>query len=194
LLLAVGIYFLAISLSRSAYLALGVGIFYLFNKLGLTNKYKKLYVLFIILGALLFIYAAAFKSTLFARPYFEQVVWGLGKWPLGVGVGNFGLISKDPSAPWWSEVASNFSTLTHNVALEMVAGMGVLGLSFLGWLVYVLLDTIKNSRKALFTAVFLAITSNFMFDTTYYIPTMIWLWFIFLGLAQTGIKKRASES
>ena len=190
-LLAVGVYFLAISLSRSAYLALGVGIFYLFNKLGLTKKFRKFYLLFLVLTAGLFLFAAFFKSTLLARPYFGQALWGLSKWPWGVGVGNFGIISADPQSPWWSVPRVGIvTTSAHNIALEMVSGMGILGLVFVFWLVYVLVDILKNSKKALFTAIFLAIGVNFMFDITYYIPTMLWLWFVSLGLAQEyGAKK-----
>jgi len=184
-LLSMGVYFLAISLSRSAYLALGVGVFYLFNKLPVSKKYKKLLILFAILVTGLFLYAGVFKSTLFARPYFEQVLWGVRKWPWGVGVGNFGIVSGDTQSPWWDGPrAGIISSSTHNIALEMISGMGILGLVFVGWMVYVLVDTLKNSRQVLPAAVFLSITADFMFDTTYSIPTMLWIWFMSLGLAR----------
>ena len=187
---AMGVYFLAISLSRSAYLALAVGIVYLFNQLGLTKKFKRLYIIFLLLVTGLFLYAAFFKSTLLARPYFGQVLWGLFKWPWGVGVGNFGIISSDIHSPWWDwQRVGIISSLTHNIILEILAGMGILGFIFVGWLTHVLMDLFKHSKQTLFSAVFLAITVNFMFDTTYYIPTMLWLWFASLGLAQVGENK-----
>jgi len=190
-LVAAGVYFLGISLSRSAYLALGVGIFYIFNKLELTGKHRKIYALFLIVAAGLFMYAALFKSTLLSRPYYEQAVYGLSKWPLGVGVGNFGIISGDSQAPWWNAPrAAIVTTSAHNLVLEMISGMGVLGLVFAFWLVYILVDILRNSKQPLFAAIFLAIAANFMFDTTYFIPTMVWLWFASLGLAQTGSQKK----
>jgi len=182
---AVGVFFLAVSLSRSAYLSLGIGAFYLFNKLGLAKRYRSFYILFLVLAASLFLYAAFFKSTLLARPYVGQVLWGFSKWPWGVGVGNFGIISADSQSPWWNVPtrAGIVTTSAHNLALEMISGMGVLGFVFAFWLVYVLVDILKNSKEALFSAIFLAIGVNFMFDTTYYIPTMLWLWFASLGLS-----------
>ena len=188
-LLSMGVYFLAISLSRSAYLALGVGVFYLFNKLSVSKNYKKLLILFTILVTGLFLYAGVFKSTLFARPYFGQVLYGLKKWPIGVGVGNFELISGDPQSPWWSSPGlGKLSSSAHNLVLEMFAGMGVFGFIFTVFFAYVLADVLKFSRKTLFTALFIAISVNFMFDPTYYIPTMVWLWFATLGLSQNGKK------
>lgn len=186
LLITIGVYFLAISLSRSAYLALGVGIFYLFNNLGWAKRFKKLYILFIVLAVSLFLYAANFKTTLFARPYFEQVVWGLNKWPLGVGVGNFDIISKDPQSPWWAVPRSGvISSSAHNIFLEMIAGLGLIGVIFIGWFGYVLLDLLKKPKgNSLYIGLFLAISALFMFDTVYYIPSMLWLWFISLAYSQ----------
>jgi uncharacterized membrane protein AbrB (regulator of aidB expression) len=67
----------------------------------------------------------------------------------------------------------------------MISGMGILGLIFAAWLVYVTWDIIKSPKNFLYGAIFLVIAVNFMFDTTYYIPTMLWLWFASLGVAQT---------
>ena len=43
-------------------------------------------------------------------------------------------------------------------------------------------------------AVFLALTVNFMFDFTYLIPTMFWLWFACLGLIQAELSEKLSEN
>jgi hypothetical protein len=186
-LIVLGIYFLQISLSRSAYLALGAGLFYLFGKLGLTRKYKRMYIFFLVLVAGLFLYAALFKSTFLARPYFGQAIWGLVRWPLGVGVGNFGFVSEESHGQWWSGPSrvGIISSSAHNLPIEMISGMGILGLIFAAWLVYVTWDIIKSPKNFLYGAIFLVIAVNFMFDTTYYIPTMLWLWFASLGVAQT---------
>ena len=193
-LIVLGTFFLTISLSRSSYLALGVGIFYLFNKFQGVKKFRKLYFLLLAVATGLFLYAGLFKSTFFARPYFEQAIWGFKKWPFGVGVGNFGTISTNAQGPWWIGPRTGiFSSYAHNVVIEMISGMGFLGLVFAVWLIYVLVDALKNSKETLFTAVFLAITANFMFDTTYYIPTMLWLWFATLGLAGSKGQKDISN-
>jgi hypothetical protein len=184
----IGVYFLAISLSRSAYLALGIGVFYLFNKLGLTKKHKKIFILSSVVVGALFLYAAPFKSTLLARPYFGQALWGLIRWPLGVGVGNFGIVSEESQGQWWSGLSriGIISSSTHNLLIEMISGMGILGLTFAVWLAYITWDIIKTPKTLLYSAIFLVIAVNFMFDTTYYIPTMLWLWFASLGVAQAG--------
>ena len=75
------------------------------------------------------------------------------------------------------------TAFAHNIVLEVVVGVGVLGVFFVAWLIKVLLDIVRRG-KSLYSALFVALTVNFFFDTTYYIPTMIWLWFIFLGFSQ----------
>jgi hypothetical protein len=188
-LAAAGVYFLGVSLSRSAYLALAIGSIFIFYKLKQRKIPPKYFIGLVVLVTGLFLYAAAFKTTLLSRPYFEQVIYGITKWPLGVGVGNFGTISLNPQSPWWSGPRPGIvSSAAHNIVLEMVAGQGVLSFIFVGWLVYVLIDILRKSKQVLFSAVFLAITANFMFDTTYYIPTMLWLWFASLGVAQARHK------
>ena len=185
MIVIMGIFFLMVSLSRSAYLALIVGVVYLFNKIHFAKKYKKFQIFFLVLAAGFFLYAGAFKSTLFARPYFEQVIYGLKNWPFGVGVGNFGIISSSPNSPWWNGAQVGIiSSSAHNVILEMIAGMGFLGLIFATWFIYILKDVVKYSKNILYSSIFLAIAANFMFDTTYYIPAMLWLWFACLGLSQ----------
>jgi len=184
ILIFFGVFFLASSLSRSSYLALGVGVIYLFKKMGWIEKYKKILVLFLGLCLVWIIHSAFYKSILFSRPYFLQALKGLVKYPLGVGMGNFGLISTD--AQIVGEV-KNFSLFTHNIVLDILTGVGLMGLTFVTWLTYVLKKLIfsgnKDMKAVLPTAIFLAITANFFFDSTYVIPTMLWMWFISLSFA-----------
>ena len=184
LLVPLGIYLLFISQSRAAYVALAVGVAYLAKALGWIDKYKKIFLLFIVLAVSLFLYVGTQKSILFSRPYFVQGVLGFVHNPQGVGVGNFGIISKDPANHILG--LSDFSFVTHNIVLEIMVGLGILGIVFLGWLVKIIKELWedRSSQNLIYKAIFFALTVNFFFDTTYFIPTMLWLWFASLGLSQ----------
>lgn len=183
LLLIPGIYFLTTSLSRTAFLSLAVGGYFVFLKQGWIKGHKKFFRLFLALIVVLFLFTGMQKTTLFSRPYFVQGVVGLFRKPLGVGVGNFGLISSDPANQLLG--AANFSSMAHNIVLEVFAGMGFLGMVFAVWLFSVAKSVWNsNNRAVVYQAAFIILMINFFFDTTYFIPAMLWLWFMFLGLAQ----------
>jgi hypothetical protein len=98
-------------------------------------------------------------------------------------MGNFREISKDPGnhiLGFWG-----FSSVAHNIALEVLSGLGILGFVFVYWLYKVLSDlwSDKSKKNILYKSVFFALTVNFLFDSTYFIPTMLWLWFTTLGLS-----------
>lgn len=181
-----GIYFLGVSLSRSAYISLLVGFAYLFYKFGRLKKFKNIFLVLLAISIGLFLYAGSLKSILLSRPYFIQAVRGLGKYPFGVGVGNFSVISTDPVIV--GEGAKHFSSLAHNLVLEITSGLGIFGFVFVFWLVYIVKDLLISKREdaigVFFKAIFFALLANFMFDYTYVIPTMLWLWFCVLGLSQ----------
>lgn len=188
LFFALGIFFLTASLSRSAYVALAIGVTYLFIKKGLPGRFRRVFWTIIGLSALLFLSAGIFKTTLYSRAYFVQGAVGFVRNPLGVGMGNFDLISRDPAAnPWGMKF---FSSLAHNVFLEVLVGMGVLGLTFIYWFIKVArnLWKAKDKETLVYQAIFFALTANFFFDTTYVIPTMVWLWFMALGVSQNQEK------
>ena len=177
-----GVYFLIISLSRAAYVSLAVGASLIFYYQGWLEKYKKYALPFFLFVVALFLFAGTQKTTLFSRIYFLQALVGIIKYPLGVGVGNFGSIS----AEFQSGSLVGFSFLTHNIVLEVLVGMGIFGLTFVFWLYQVLKSLIEElgSKAVLPASAFLALLTNFLLDSTYFIPTMFWLLFIFLGLAQ----------
>ena len=180
-----GIFFLAASLSRAAYLALFLGGIYLFKQLDWFKKRKRIYRLGGVIIVILFLFAGAQKITLFSRPYFIQGIAGFFHNPLGVGVGNFKIISSDSANHLWG--MDGFSSLAHNIILEILTGMGVFGFSFVIWLIAVLWDIGKKKRtekNILYQSLFIALGINFLFSTTYFIPTMLWLWFGYLGISQ----------
>lgn len=182
-LLPLGIYFLAISLSRASYVALAAGLVYLFVKQNWLTKHKKAFKLFVLVFIALFVFAGTQKITLLSRPYFIQGIVGFIRNPLGVGMGNFYAISSDSMNHLWG--LDGFSSIAHNIILEILVGMGVFGFSFLAWLAIVLKRIWRNNEKKdiIYQAFFVALGVNFLFDTTYFIPTMLWLWFASLGLS-----------
>ena len=184
-LIIVGIFFLYLSLSRSAYLALIAGSLFLISRLKGQLEVKRILWIYIIVATALFLFASFQKSTILAHGgYLVQGVVGFINNPIGVGFGNFEFISKDPRKNLFGFAGGSSSA--HNIILEIVAGMGILGLSFVYWIIKVLKHILKvNSTNALiYAAVFIALFANFFFDYTYLIPTMLWMWFLSLGLAQ----------
>jgi hypothetical protein len=177
-----GVYFLIISESRSAYLALLVAVFFLFYKKGWFEKYKKMVMVLAILIAGLFIYVGSIKTTIFSRPYFFQAFSGAIREPLGVGVGNFKEISFDKKNQILG--MNQPSSYTHNIVFEIVAGLGILSLPFIYWLIKEVILCFKKDKNLINSAVFIALTVNFLFDLTYVIPAMLWLWFLLAGIIE----------
>ena len=185
-LVPLGIYLLAMSQSRAAYVAFAVGVIYLGQAGGWLEKYKKIFILFIFTAAALFLFTGFYKTTLFTRQYYLQGILGFFHNPQGVGVGNFGVISSDPENILWG--LSHFSSNAHNIVLEIMTGMGVLGLIFVAWFVLMVVElwNDKGKKNLVYKAVFFALTANFFFHSSYFIPAMFWMWFICLGIAQSS--------
>jgi hypothetical protein len=184
LLVVLGGFLLTLSQSRSAILSLAVGVLIIFRSEGFWEKYRNILVLVMVLAAGLFIFTGFSKPTLISRPYYVQGIVGLVRNPFGIGMGNFGIISIDPQNHLWG--LSSYSSAALNIFLEVLSGIGVFGLIFIVWLVSVINNLLRRdaSQNAIYMALFFAITVNFFFDSTYFIPTMLWLWFAFLGLSQ----------
>lgn len=165
----VGITLILLSNSRSAIVSLAVGGIYLYYNTLDRKKLRRMFVFALVVLTLLFLYVSINKTTLLSRPYFEQAIGSLVNSPAGTGVGNFYKVSKQ-------------SSLTHNIVLEIVSGMGVFSVMFILWLVKVFRSLLKKNTNILYKALFFAIFVNFCFDTTYNIPTMLWIWFSTLAL------------
>jgi hypothetical protein len=184
LLVGLGIYFLAASLSRSAYVALAAGVSYLFYSKKWLYKYRRVFISLVVLAVALFLFAGLKKPLIHNRQYYFQAIVGFLHNPLGVGVGNFGVISGKPVYHLWG--FSGFSCVVHNIVLELLVGMGVFGFAFVVWLVKVFTDIWKDKdgKDLIYKAIFVSLGVNLMFDSTYFVPTMLWLWFMALGLSQ----------
>lgn len=175
-----GLLFVALSQSRSAHIALVAALTYIFL---VAKKLKKryLYSLLAIVAAF-FVVTGFSKPTLLARPYFFQGALGLINEPLGAGIGNFGEISADPRNHIWN--MDSYTSIAHNIVFEVTAGIGILGIIFIYWLASKIKDLMRKRSNLAYKASFFALTTNFLFDSTYFIPTMIWLWFILLGISE----------
>lgn len=182
LLIDLGFLFLVLSNARSAYVSLILGFLYLISRKIGNGNYKKIIPgVFIALVIALFIFASASKTTLLSRPYFLQSIEGFVKYPLGIGMGNFKQIGMEYYAK--NGDTSKFSLYTHNIFLEALSGVGVFSIFFLYFLYVTVKDVLSEKKRNLeWGAVILAILANFMFDTTYTIPGMIWIMFMFLGV------------
>jgi len=178
-----GIYLLLESQSRSAYVALAAGVSY-FAVNRFAAKYKKILTLMILVSAALFVITGAAKPTILTRQYFIQGILGIIHNPFGIGAGNFGIISSDPEN--WLFGLSHLSKVAHNIFLEILAGMGIFGSVFIFWFLVVAKEVWakKDNKNTVFGAVFFAISANFFFDSTYFVPAMLWLWFGSLALSQ----------
>lgn len=169
-LVLLGGYFLYISFSRTALVALSVGILYIFKNLKQNYRPKRELVILLSGIAILFIYMGMTKTILFSRPYFWHAVAGLVKFPLGTGIGNFSKLNGG-------------SNLVHDIVLEFISGMGIFSIIFIFWLYKILKEifTSKDTNIEM-AAIFLAILVDFCFNTTYTITSFIWMWFISLAL------------
>ena len=182
-LMAVGLFFLAASLSRSAYLSFFAGLIFLFWKSGNMGRYKKLFLASVLVLITLFIFTSLFKPTFETRIYFIQSIMGLGRFPFGVGLGNFSVVSGLLQRPIFGLVS--YSAYVHNIALEMVSGLGILGIIFIYWLIRISKEVLACPKQnLLYGAIFVCFLVNFLFDRTYLTPTLIWIWFMSLGLSQ----------
>lgn len=184
MLFIIGIYFLVFSMSRSAYVALIVGISYVSYRLGFEKKFRIIFIGLIAATIVLFLFVGAQKSTLFSRLYFMEALYGVFNHPFGLGMGHFIEISSGfgklfPSFGFAS------SLYAHNMVLEVVLGMGIFSIVFLWWLFRVLCSLFRDEKMdVLCSAVFISILTNFFFDVTYMILSFVLIWFMGLGLAQ----------
>lgn len=178
LLILVGVVWIYFSRSRSAILSVILGSLYMFkSKIGK----EKLIRWVLLLSVLSFLFLGLSKPTFLNRQYWVQGVVGWWRYPFGLGMGNFGELSGDVRNHVFG--LSNYSSVAHNVLLEFLVGMGVLGLSFWWWFIkYVIEPFVVGKRKPfLVGGLVLALGINFLFDYTYFISPMWWMFMFLMG-------------
>ena len=160
------------SFSRSALVSLGAGIAYIYYRREDRDNLNR-FLLYATIGlSVMFVVLGFAKTTIFSRPYIGEAFSSLISSPLGIGMGKFADISSSTS-------------IAHNIVLEFTTGMGVFSFLFVYWLIKIVKIIFTKKGSVLYGAIFLAILTNFLFDTTYVIPAMIWFWFSSLALVFT---------
>lgn len=183
--LIIGLSFLSLALSntRSAYLSLAFGLFYIISKRGWGTKLKRIVTILLVgLIAGLFFFSSLNKTTLFSRPYFLQSIKAFPKHPMGVGMGNFKIIENELKNTGIDE--SSLSIYTHNLFLEALTGVGIFSIPFLIFLILLTKDLLKEKLNIAQGALVIAILTNFLFDTSYTVPGFIWIFFMAIGAFQ----------
>jgi len=117
-----------------------------------------------------------FFSMIMRLNYWKDAFEIIKRHPLvGVGLGNFNL---------------KFSRYAHNSYIQIWAEMGILGLCAFIWVIYTTLTTsLKNLTKSpnrsqdvyLFIAGIIFLIHNFL-DFTFFLPEVVFIWWIILGL------------
>lgn len=154
----------------------------------LRREIKKKHVFFLLGLFLLIIGIFISRSTLqkeYLQPVFSTVM-RLNYWRetlgiiithpwVGVGLGNFNL---------------EMSRFAHNSYLQIWAEMGIFGLISFVWIVYVVFKTClknlaqslyRNQLAGLFAASAVFLIHNFL-DFTFFLPEVVWVWWVILGL------------
>lgn len=184
-IIIVGFCVLFISYSRSAYLSLFAGLIFLFHRTDVFEKWKKQIYLVLSICVVFFFVAGSFKTVLFSRPYFFQALIGMYRFPLGLGMGGFAefshLINTEFSLPF----LKGQSLTTHSLILDVMVGLGIFSISYLWFLFNALKSVVKvkDGNNLIYAAIFLNILVNFLFNYSFLIPSMFWLWMISLSLA-----------
>ncbi len=221
---------LILSKSRGAWLGVIVGLTYLFIK---TKSFKLL--LYLILGTgilILFkpatlIFLGRFQETSFADVAFLEriVIWRVAfsiiqnNFLTGIGIHNFGLIKYDygfPSFldPFGSLATSTFSYggpkevlygHTHNLYVELLMNLGILGLIAFLLILFFLLQGLTKSLSEVkeeetkgillgLSAVIIAFLVHSLFDYFFWIPASLIFFGWFLGLATATLNLLKSRS
>jgi hypothetical protein len=180
--IAIGLCFMAISFSRSAYVGLIVGLLYLFTQLKKDIYINKVIFIFIFLASIFCIWSSLGKSLIGARLiYFTRGISSITDSPFGVGVGSFNYLVQKENNTLGND---NYTSVAHNIFLEIISGMGILSIPFFFWFYKNTKLFLENQSEngLLFRMIFVILTVNFAFNYIYFIPTVLWIWFIALAL------------
>ena len=163
-----GAYFLTVSYSRTAVLSLLLGILFIYFKTKREAFFKKYLSYILLFCCLVFVYISSSKTLVYSRPFFFDAIAGLYKYPLGTGLGNFGLVSLK-------------TNLAHNIIFEIVSAMGLFSVFFVYWFTNLIREFLKKSSNNVeYASMLLVIFVTFLFNTTYTIPSFVWIVFLVL--------------
>jgi hypothetical protein len=167
--------FVLFSYSRTAYLALIIGIFTSIN-----NNFLKILIVLITLTFLFVTTKNIFftknkKPFGFRNIYFNYAISSIRENPLfGVGPGNFYYAA--------SKRLTNYNqntTTAHNILLDILAENGVLAALFFMLFIYLF---INKAKKDIFFWLFISLTVIFLFDFSYRFNSFLFLWLLLLTM------------
>lgn len=174
-----GLIMVGLSYSRSAIAVLVLGFWYLISKIQAEKKTIKntrylrtveITILVSIFAVL--IYFSTTKSLFFSRPYYIESLISIIKNPLGIGMGNFDMVSRETNN-------------VHNVVLEVINGLGILGVFFIIFLLKAIQALFYKNTNIAAATIWIGIFANFLFDSTYVIPGLLWIWYISFAYLKT---------
>jgi hypothetical protein len=183
IVLVLASFIILISYSRSALLSTAFGLFFLFKDRMMKGKIIKFALAIIVIFCAVIFFSFS-KTIIFSRPYFLEGLVGVLSYPFGSGIGNFMPISEAGKMTLELNAISKYA---HNLFIEMLAATGILSIPFFVF-VYKAGKSLLEKEKGLSFLVTISIFANFMTDYTYFIPTMLFIFFINLGLAQKNFK------
>lgn len=191
---------LALTKSLAAWLSLGLGgVMFLVLAKPFHRKRNIAICIFILIMPLFIVFlrssvfldAANQQNTILQRlGFWKSSVAIIKDFPIsGIGIGNLGNIY-----PKYRNLLSNETMFSHNIFLQIWAENGILGLIAI---IFLLLSFIKNSFRierdpvntGLLISSYIFIINN-MFDFSYFIPQVSFLWWISLGILSQYREKR----
>ncbi len=111
----------------------------------------------------------------------------------GVGIGNFA-----NAYPGYRELVANETRLAHNVFLQTWAEAGLLGMISMILLVWAFIKSSLRIEKNFFNIGLIAsgyvFLINNLFDFSYFIPQVSYLWWINLGLVAQNLKRQDTRT
>lgn len=180
----VGVVVILISHSRSAVIALVLGLSFLLLKSKISNKIRKNIAVVIPLSAL-FIYFSLTKSVFGNRPYIWQSLAGFVIHPFGVGFGNFGEISRQFTIDKLG--FRDIAAYSHSLPFEFISGIGIMSVLVGYW--FIKFMRMINKGEAVKGAMVITLLVCFSADATYLVLSMIWLLFILMGISDQNLDK-----
>lgn len=185
------------SMAGAISLCFGVIVFLVFAR---RRPSRKIFIFFIFILLLLlfllllrydmFINISNQQNTILQRLSFWRSTSGIIRDFVfkGVGIGNLGSIY-----PKYRELVANETRLAHNIFLQTWAEIGLLGLISMILLVWAFIkSSIKIERNffniGIIASCYVFLVNN-LFDFSYFIPQVSYLWWISLGLVAQNLKR-----
>lgn len=194
---------LVLTKSAAAWISLALGSFVFILLNNRLSRKRTLIICIVILLMPVFILFLRFdmffdlvnqQNTILQRlSFWRSSLRIIGDFPLkGIGIGNLGNIY-----PKYMELLANETMFSHNIFLQTWAETGILGLVSIILLLFTFIKAGSKIQKSFFNIGLLASSYVFiinnMFDFSYFIPQVSFLWWINMGLIAQKNKSAHSK-